>query len=215
MIPKIDEGVAIRRAVIIFALSTLSRMKISKDRSVCFSGHRDMAPRAQGDLFGCPADGWAGCAGDPAMLRDAIGRVLREAVARQRSAGRDTFLCGMAEGFDMLAAETVIAMQRDDPGIKLVAVVPFEGQERFFAPDDRARYAAILACAAATVLLSPNYRRDCFHRRNDYLVENSSALVCWFDGRPGGTAYTVKAAVRAGLEVWNLLDSGAESLPED
>jgi hypothetical protein len=41
--------------------------------------------------------------------------------------------------------------------------------------------------------------------RNDYLVENSSVLVAWFDGQPrGGTAYTVRRARRKGVRIENL-----------
>jgi len=36
--------------------------------------------------------------------------------------------------------------------------------------------------------------------------ERSSRLRCYYDGQPGGTAHTIRYAVRSGLEVFNLAD---------
>lgn len=89
-------------------------------------------------------------------------------------------------------------------GLRLVAVVPFRGQEARFSQADRARYRAAVAAADAVVTLAPAYNAGCYAVRNNYLVDHASLLVAWYDGSPGGTRYTVSRALRRGLEFVNL-----------
>ena len=42
--------------------------------------------------------------------------------------GITNFYCGMALGFDMLAAEEVISLKVELPNLKLIAVIPYDGQ---------------------------------------------------------------------------------------
>lgn len=51
--------------------------------------------------------------------------------------GYTTFLSGMAEGFDMLAAEAVLRIRIKRPEIKLIVVIPFQGQELEYTLLDR------------------------------------------------------------------------------
>ena len=125
--------------------------------SVAFSGHRTYC-------------------GDAA---DALRRTVGELYAR----GFRTFLSGMAVGFDLAAAEAVLELRDRMPGIRLVAAVPFRGQEARFPQSDRERYGRVLAAADAVEVLSPVYHRGCY---------------------AGGTHYTVRRALRRGLEVLDL-----------
>lgn len=136
-------------------------------------------------------------AGDAAeALRDAIGKLYAR--------GYRTFLNGMAAGFDLAAAEAVLAGRSALPGLRLVAVIPFAGQEARFSAADRARFRSVSEAADAVLLLAPAYRPGCYAVRNNYLVDNASALIAWYDGSPGGTHYTVRRALKRGLELLNL-----------
>lgn len=99
------------------------------------------------------------------------------------------------------------------PGLTLVAVVPFAGQEGRFSAADRERFRRVLAAADRCVVLSPAYHAGCYAVRNNYLVEHASLLVAWYDGSPGGTHYTVRRALRRGLELVNL-HRAAPALPQ-
>lgn len=90
------------------------------------------------------------------------------------------------------------------PGLALVAVVPFAGQEARFSAADRERFRRVLAAADSSVVLSPAYHPGCYAVRNNYLVDHASLLVAWYDGSPGGTHYTVRRALRRGVELVNL-----------
>lgn len=135
---------------------------------------------------------------------DDVPEALRANLDLLYARGIRTFLCGMAVGFDLAAAEAVLTCRAGRQDARLVAVVPFEGQEDRFLQADRARYRRILDEADATVVLSPAYHRGCYAVRNDYLVDHASVLIAWYDGSAGGTHYTVQRALRRRLEIVNL-----------
>ena len=179
---------------------------------------------------------------------------LRATVGELYARGFRPFLCGMAMGFDLAAAEAVLACRDSEtgsafspaafpastlapaassasafpaamvsasvfspasapdphfphtpmPGLRLVAVIPFRGQESRFPAVDRERFRRVLAAADHSVTLSPSYHAGCYAVRNNYLVEHAALLVAWYDGSPGGTHYTVRRALGRGLEFINL-----------
>ncbi|WP_302604242.1 SLOG family protein [uncultured Alistipes sp.] len=133
---------------------------------------------------------------------------LQRAVETLYAEGCRTFLSGMAAGFDMAAAETVLACRDRLPGLRLVAVVPFEGHINRFSNSDRERFGRIVAAADETTVLSARYHRGVYMQRNDYLVSHAARLVAWFDGSPGGTFYTLCRALQAGRRIDNLCPAG-------
>ena len=136
--------------------------------------------------------------------RDRAATALEEVVERFYARGFRIFLNGMAVGFDLAAAEAVLHCRARRPDIRLVAVIPFEGQETTFSEEDRRRYRQVRAAADEVVVLAPAYRRGCYAVRNDFLVDCAGAVVAWYDGSPGGTRYTWRRALRCGLEAANL-----------
>ncbi len=160
----------------------LCTMFCDLSRCVAFTGHRTY--RSQGD--------------------EALRRLVGEAYDR----GCRTFLSGMAVGFDLAAAECVLTCRDSLPGVRLVAVVPFEGQQERFSLLDKVRFERIVAAADETLVLSARYHRGVYSRRNDFLVDHAAQLVAWFDGSPGGTSYTVRRALRLGRRIDNLCPEG-------
>lgn len=171
-------------------------MALNRDRAhtVAFTGYRPEKIRLSSANPAIEAE-----------IRGGLRAVLEELYAL----GYRTFLSGMAEGFDIWAAQEVLGLRESGrcPDMELVAVVPFEGQPAGFTPAFRQAHESILGRAREAVVLAPRYYQGCYEARNDYLVENSSVVVCYFDGQPGGTMYTVKKARRHGLRVINLLES--------
>lgn len=147
--------------------------------------------------------------------RSGAGEALMRTLEELHARGFRTFLSGMAAGFDLAAAEAVVALRARHPDVRLVAVVPFRGQERLFTPEDRARYALLLAAADRTELLSECYHRGCYLRRNDWLINHASTLVAWYDGSEGGTRYTVARALRMGRTVLHLHPRAPASVARD
>lgn len=131
---------------------------------------------------------------------------LRQTILRLYEEGFTRFLCGMAWGFDLAAGEAVAEAKKHCSEIELVAVVPYDGFEGLFHGDDAEQYGRVMAAADEVVVVSEQGGDAAFRRRNDYLVDNASIVVAWFDGVPrGGTAYTVRRARHSRLPVVNLM----------
>ena len=131
--------------------------------------------------------------------------LLDRAVADAAGEGFTTFLTGMSRGFDLLAAEAVLRARAHTP-LRLFCCLPYERQAAEWEPEWRARHTRVLLAADHTYCLSPAYRMGCYHARNRFMVDASARLICWFDGAPGGTAYTVEYARAKGLAIVNLAD---------
>ncbi len=168
---------------------------------------------------------------------------LAKALETAYEDGYRVFVSGMAVGFDLAAAEAVLKMRSLYPDVRLVAAVPFQGQARGYSVDDRERYETVLAAADQVAVLASRYSHGCYYRRNDWMVDRASRLICWFDpnarsgpargdgsagsgdwagssnagsgGSGGGTKYTVKHALGRGLAIVNLFrDPVCPEIPE-
>jgi len=114
--------------------------------------------------------------------------------------GVTDFLCGMAVGFDMIAAEIVLKYKKDY-SIKLVACKPCEEQSRAFSEENKLRYNKILESTDEIITLSKNYYAGCMQARDRFLVDNCDVLVCFLRKDSGGTYYTVNYAKTCGVKV--------------
>lgn len=135
---------------------------------------------------------------------------VRRAVSEMIGRGYTRFLCGMAMGFDVMAGEVVLELRRDLPELRLVAVVPFEGQERRFPLPWRLRYRALLEAADDAVVLSERYSRGVYLLRNRYLARHASAMIAHCRHSRSGTAQAVRLAREAGLDIVELGETGRE-----
>lgn len=134
---------------------------------------------------------------------------VRENVRREIKAlylkGVRIYLCGMALGFDMLAAEEVIVLKEKLPSLKLIAVIPFPEQHNRWRWNEKERYKNILAQADDSVLISQKYYDGCYLKRNDYLIGHANNMLAYYNGNPkGGTFYTVRKSRKTGRNVINL-----------
>ena len=119
-------------------------------------------------------------------------KLLENGVCDLIKRGTQVFYCGMAKGFDLIAAETVLKYKKE--GIKLIACVPYEGQEDSMNKTDKLRYKDILSFCDEKVVFAPHYNFRCMYARNRYMVENCDVLVSYLRKESGGTYYTVNYA---------------------
>lgn len=121
-------------------------------------------------------------------------RLTRE-IDRAYEKGARYFLCGMAEGFDLYAAEAVKKLAKTRPDMKLIAVFPYGT-----GGSESKRSAA--AGAFRVVSMHESYISSCYGERNRFLVEHSFMLICGFSGdMKSGTGSTLRMAMRKGREV--------------
>lgn len=132
---------------------------------------------------------------------------LGSAVSDKIEQGVDTFYCGMANGFDIIAGEYIALVKRVNKSIKLIGVVPYVGQEKGWSAEWQQRYRDLLAECDEVVTLNESYSKWVFDERNRYMVDRSRYVLTYFDGTKGGTGNTVKYAVKNGRDVFNIFDT--------
>lgn len=136
---------------------------------------------------------------DPLCI--ALKNKLKEKIEQAYKCGATEFFSGMALGVDMWSAEAVLQLKEKYPEIKLTAVIPCRTQDAKWQQSERLRYRSILSRCDKTICISPEYTKDCMHRRNRALVDMCDILIAVFDGQSGGTKYTVDYAQKKGKKV--------------
>ena len=137
---------------------------------------------------------------------------LIDAIFSAADEGYTDFYCGMALGFDIVAGEIVSLIKKARENIRLIAVVPFEKQERAWSSEWQSRYHALLSNADRIVYISRNYYKDCYHKRNRYMVDNSDTVITFFDGKSGGTAATLRYAKGKDKRIINIAEIEDEQI---
>lgn len=155
-----------------------------KLKTCCFTGHRKIPP----ENF------------------EEISRRLETALIQLIEKGYMYFGAGGALGFDTLAAQTVFKLKTVYPHIKLILVLPCESQAKHWEKEDRMIYEDMKAKADKVVYTSKAYFRGCMHKRNRYLVDNSSSCICYLTKEAGGTSYTVHYAKENMLTIYNVAE---------
>ncbi len=116
--------------------------------------------------------------------------------------GYNTFLCGMALGFDMICAETVLDLKEKHHDIKIIGALPCRTQDIKWQESDRERYRKLLDRLDNIRCIYNEYiGAECMLERNRYMVDSSSLMIALFNGLPGGTKSTIDYARKRGLEV--------------
>lgn len=128
---------------------------------------------------------------------------LYAAVRTAAENGFTTFYSGGAMGFDIVAAEAVLAIKKEF-SLRLIIAVPHRAQANTYSPEWLLRYRSVLSRADEIIYVSDNYSRDCFQKRNQYMVDRSDCVITFFDGQKGGTANTLRYAHHLDKQIINL-----------
>ncbi|MGN1119562.1 MAG: SLOG family protein [Oscillospiraceae bacterium] len=123
-------------------------------------------------------------------------RRLAKQIAELYEKGADSFFSGMALGVDMWCAEEVVKLRELHSEVRLTAVLPCRSQAEKWSEADRRRYHDLLAKCDKVICVSEEYTKDCMFKRNRALVELCDLLVAVYDGKSGGTKYTVDYAAK-------------------
>ncbi len=148
----------------------------------CFTGHR-VIPK--GDLF-------------------TVCERTQAAIRKLYADGYRHFVAGGALGFDTLAAKTVLALKPHLEGITLTLILPCADQSDAWGEKDRAEYERIKSLADEVVCLAPAYFDGCMQKRNQAMVDASSACIAYLTRSRSGAGQTVRMAEKRGLRVFNV-----------
>ena len=146
----------------------------------CFTGHRP-------EKLGMPET----------EVVESLKKEIRTAIAD----GFQTFISGMARGVDLWAAEIVLALRDEGAAIRLICASPYKGFESRWSREWQQRYRQVMEQADLVRFICPGYSRDCFQRRNEWMVDRSARVIAAYNGEPGGTRNTVEYARRVGVFV--------------
>ncbi len=145
-------------------------------------------------------------------LLDMLRRDLSAAIVRAIDQGYTHFITGMSKGFDLWAAREVLNLQYDYPHIELICALPFPSMEQNWS--DYWRHLFDQAQAGNIICtIAPAYYTGCYLARDRFMVEQSSRVICWYNGTKGGTKYTHDYAKRQGCYIENLYRSDAFAHP--
>ena len=114
--------------------------------------------------------------------------------------GYDTYLVGMALGFDTICFN-ILEKLREKYNIKIIACIPCKDQAKYFTESQKAEYDKMVASADEKRIFSEKFTSHCMHRRNCYMVDQSSVLISYLKKTFGGTYNTVKYAEKKGKMV--------------
>lgn len=128
---------------------------------------------------------------------------LRDNFIKLIDAGYNTFLIGMALGFDTLCFNILEELRKNND-IKIIACVPCKNQDYKFNVTQEKEYRRMLSQADEIVYTEEEYSSKCMQKRNEYMVDNSSCIVAYLKRNFGGTANTVKYAGKKGIYIINI-----------
>lgn len=175
------------------------RRLTDRSKCCCFTGHR---------TENLPANG------DPDDIRMKNLEKRTAAVIRMLTyRGYDTFITGMARGYDLIAAQIVM----EDPefsNLKLICALPYPQQYReMTAKFEQELYYRALNKAEYVIVVNERSGGDCYKNRNQFMVDNSSALIGYLSENHkihSGSGQTFRMAQRAGLKTYIIRPSELE-----
>lgn len=131
---------------------------------------------------------------------DAKLRRLATGYLQRLSEPPEAVISGMALGWDMAWAEAALSLN-----IRVIAAVPFLGQEARWPKASQYRYRHHIAHCEKVVIHSGGYTAWKMLRRNDWMVDHCGTLVAlWNGAESGGTWNCLQYAWRKGRKVVNL-----------
>ncbi len=118
--------------------------------------------------------------------------------------GMQNFVTGGARGFDTLAGMAVVRLRSKYPNIKFILALPCQKQTVGWSSTEKAAFDYLAEQADELRYVNLDFFPACMHRRNDYMISISSCCISYLRRNTGGTAYTVNAARKKGLEIISL-----------
>lgn len=150
-------------------------MIIDKAKTCAFTGHRNLGRD---------------------YSRSELERIIKGLIG----GGFDTFMVGMAVGFDTECFK-ILEKFRKTENIKIIACIPCIGQDYKFSETQKAEYKKMLDVADEKIYVSKEYTKTCMFKRNAFMVDSASVLVAYLNTDRGGTFQTVNYAKRKNVSI--------------
>ena len=151
----------------------------------CFSGHRVIPKDVR----------------EP--LREALEREIRFLI----KCGLYCFCSGGAKGFDLMAAQIVLELNKENPRLELRMILPFREQAESWSPKEQEEYYSVLKLAdRKEYVCGEKYSTGCYRKRNQRLVDESDFCLFYMTRKKSGTGMTLKYAIQRNRLFENLAE---------
>lgn len=130
---------------------------------------------------------------------------IKNTIIQVCNAGCRVFYCGMAEGTDLWCGEVVLELRdRFDPPLELCPVIPFLAQPASMTRKNQERYQRIMNSSERKFLVSTQYTKNCYQKRNYYMVDSADFLIAVYDEKNdrSGTAQTIRYAKKKNKNIF-------------
>ena len=160
-----------------------------RQQTCCFTGHRNV----------------------PKKDVDQILKQVEMLVCALVKKGVETFCVGGAIGFDTIAAQHLLYL-RDIKGlnIKVILICPFDGFTNRWNQTQKDEFATLLPHFDEVIYKEKTGSREAYLSRNRELVNRSAYCIAYCTHNYGGTAYTVRYAMKSGVMVLNIADTDVD-----
>ena len=141
--------------------------------------------------------------GHRVLYKDFDRSKLKDIFLKTVEIGFDTYLIGMALGFDTECFNILEEIRKEKP-IKIIACIPCLKQDYRFTLEQKKEYERMLNSADEKFYLGQDYTKDCMIKRNKFMVDNASLLVAYLKRDFGGSYTTVKYAEKQNVQIINI-----------
>lgn len=160
---------------------------INRENTCCFTGHRpNKLP-------------WGSDENDIRCIE--LKEKIMSIIKMLYNHGIRHYICGMALGCDMYFCEAALEFRQEKDDVSVEAAIPCEEQASRWSEANRNRYYRLVEECDIETMVSTSATKDCYIKRNKYMVNSSSVLIAVFDGTLGGTMQTVNYAKKKGLKI--------------
>jgi len=170
--------------------------EIDPSGAICFSGHRPERLPGYGDP-------------NSPKMKPLI-TALQQELVRAVEQGKTTRIHGCRAGWDIVCGEQAINIKKQFPHVRIISVAPYSAnffsKEKCWTPEWVSRAREVFRQHDYGISLTDYYHSGIYYERNRVLISHSSMLICYYDGKGGGTKYTVDRAIEKGMPVQNLYE---------
>ena len=129
-------------------------------------------------------------------------RLLTKLIKAAVAEGYDYFISGFAQGVDLMAAEIVISLRNEGAEITLEAALPAMNQTDRWNDFDKGVYFVLLDKADHRKCVEQKMTKHSCLKRDAYMVNQADLVIAVYDGKRGGTDYTVRLAREKNRNLW-------------
>ena len=156
-----------------------------KEKTCCFTGHRMIPKEKENEIVG--------------RLDVYVKKLIAKGVK----------FCGVggAIGFDTLVSKHLFHLRdTENLDIKVILVCPFEGFTNRWNEKQQQTFDSLLPQYDKVIYKEKFASREAYLSRNRHLVDYSAYCIAYCEHDAGGTAYTVRYAIRNAVSILNIAD---------